>query len=260
MRSLSLVLALSLAVLIFGCSDDSGSQKLPDAIPTFTGAERVPDSGISEENAFSATWRTPQDVPAVREFFERELAEGTWRIVETREIENGVVIRVEDKDDPESGGAIVVRDEGGSTRIGETIGRNEDEDHAEADNSGDTDGGAGNDSGNGGGSGQAASDELPQGYPSDVPLPDDADIVSGIAPLVETSQYYLVEFTTESSPADLIAYFNEELSSQGWEAGASENDPGAFILNFSRGGDSVTVTGGGAEGGTSASVTIIVEG
>ena len=248
MRSISLLAAVSLAVLIYGCSDDeSGQANLPDAIPTFTGAERVPDSGFSEEDAFSATWRTSQDVPAVREYFERALDnEGAWQIVETREIENGVVIRVEDPEDPASGGTIIVREEGGSTRIGETIGRDNDEDHEEADNSDDP--------------GEVTSNELPQGYPSDVPLPADAEIVSGIAPLVESSQYYLVEFKTGSSPSELIAYFNDELSSQGWETGASADDSGAFVLNFSRGDDSVTVTGGGTESGTSASITIIIEG
>ena len=238
----ALTILIAAAVFTYGCSDGGDDSGSVESIPTYTGAAPVEDDVISETGAFSGTWITPDDVPAVRSYFERELADGgDWRVVETREIDDGVVIRIDDPNDESKVGTIIVRREGDSTRIVKTTG------------------GGGEDDGEDDGSSDEVSDGLPEGYPSDVPLPPDAENVSGSAPRVGTSQYYLVQFTTSSPPADVIAHFNEALPAQGWEAGAAGTDPAGFALRFNRGDDTVLVTGGAAGDGTDASITITLE-
>ena len=246
-----LLTGICVAALGYGClggDSDDESGGLPEAIPTFTGAEAVPGGTIAEKDAFIGTWRTSDDVAAVQDYFEQELADGPWRIVETREIDDGVVIRIEETDDPANNGAIVVRREDDGTRIVKSIGRDDDDDSSDGDGDSSAD------------EGDEVVGALPEGYPGDVPLPDDAEIVSGSAPLVNGTQYYLVEFSTPSDPADVIAYFNQALPAEGWQTGAAENDPGAFVLNYSRDGERVLITGGNAEDGTNASISIVIEG
>jgi hypothetical protein len=245
-----LLTVFTVALLALACSgDDSngGSGGVP-GIPTFTGAEPDSDFIHSETGASSGSWQTSEDVADVREYFARELpAGGQWEIVETREIADGVVIRVVDPEDPNSVGTIIIRREGDSTRIVKTVGRTDDDD-------------SGDDDDDGADPGDVVVGALPAGYPADVPLPNDAQIISGSAPLVDGSQYYLVEFTTPVSPTDVIAFFNQALPAQGWQTGAAGTDPEGFALNFTRGEDSVLVTGGSAAEGTTASITIIIQG
>jgi len=200
-----------------------------------------------EGDAFFGTWRTSEDVPAVQEYFEAQLPAGGFRVVETRPTDNGVIIVVEETEDPGAGGTIIVRRDGDSTRIVETIGR-DDEDDDEDEDEEDEDAG----------SGDVTEGELPPGFPEDVPLPDDAEVISGSAPRVGTTQYYLADFSTQQSPADLVAFFNTALPAAGWEAGASSEDPDALVLNFVRGNDRVTVTGAAAGEGTSAAITVVL--
>jgi hypothetical protein len=246
-RATCLLIAAALALFAVSCSggDSGGDRGLPKGIPTFTGAHPLTGSQLDEENAFTGSWTTDQDVATVREYFERELGgDGEWRIVETREIENGVVIRVEDVNDPSHVGTIIVRREGSATRIAKTIVRK----------------GGGGDDEEDGDPGDVTQGALPPGYPADIPLPEDAEVLSGSAPQIDGERYYLVEFTTSATPAGVIAFFNSGLGAQGWQPGASHDDPAGFAINFTRGGDRLLVTGGGDESGTSASITIIIAG
>ena len=240
-----LALLLLTAALAYGCSGDGDDNGGAAAIPTFTGAELVPESVYEEGDAFFGQWRTSEDVPDVQEYFEQGLADSGYRVVETRPIEDGVVIVVEETDDPAVGGTIVVRRDENSTRIVKTIGREDDDDDGQEEDGG-------------GGSEEVTEGELPAGFPADVALPDDAEVISGSAPRVGESQYYLAEFSVTQSPADLIAYFNSTLPAAGWEAGASSEDPDALVLNYERDNDQVTVTGAAAGEGTNAAITVVL--
>lgn len=247
-RAPCLFVAAALAVFAASCSgsDSGGDGSLPEGIPTFIGSQPLTGSQFNEGDASTGSWTTDQDVATVRGYYEAELGgDGDWRIIETRDIENGVVIRVEDPDDPSRTGTIIIRREGTSTRIAKTIVRKD---------------GGGDENQGGGDPGDVTLGALPQGYPSDVRLPDDAEVVSGSAPQIDGEQYYLVEFTTGATPAGVIAFFNTGLGAQGWQSGASHDDPAGFAINFTRGGDRVLVTGGGGESGTSASIMIVIGG
>jgi hypothetical protein len=235
-----------MAAAASACGDDNGggSTGLPDGIPTLAGSELDPNTRFGEGDAFTGTWRTGQDAASVRDYFTGTLEDGGWNIIETHEIDGGFVIIVEDADDPAHDGTIIIRREGDSTRIVKTIGRDDPDDEEAGDNSGDP--------------GDEVTGALPDGYPDDVPLPEDAEIVAGSAPLIGSDQYFLVEFTTPGAPESVIAFFNTELPARGWTTGAADNAPSGFILNFTRDGDEVTITGGGSGDGTDAALTIVV--
>lgn len=244
-RSILSVMFLT-AMFAFACSDD-GSGTSSASIPTFTGATPLADAAYADENLSTRSWQTPEDVPTVRAYFEDQLAESGFRIVETRPIADGVVIVIEDPEDPAEGATIIVRRDGDTTRIVETTNRNrDDDDDDDEDDPAETP------------SDDVVVGALPPGFPPDIAFPDDAEFVSASAPLVEETQFFLIEFTAPGNPAEVIAFFNEALPAQGWEAGAASDAPSAFVLNFIRGDDRVTVTGGGSGESTNAAMTVVI--
>jgi hypothetical protein len=65
---------------------------------------------------------------------------------------------------------------------------------------------------------------IPSNFPSDVPILPDAQAVLGQGGNVDGSERAGVQLTTDKSPQDVVAYYEQELRAGGWEIGESPNE------------------------------------
>jgi hypothetical protein len=65
---------------------------------------------------------------------------------------------------------------------------------------------------------------IPSNFPSDVPVPPDARPVLGRGANIGGAERSGVQLLTDKSPQDVVAYYQNELSSGGWEIGESPSN------------------------------------
>lgn len=93
--------------------------------------------------------------------------------------------------------------------------------------------------------------ELPEGYPSDIPLPAGAKPGRG---LVIPNKSGLVTFQTSSSREDIFSYYKTELPKQGWSV-ESEQDGLRSLVRGTKGDRKANVTISSGANGTEFAVT-----
>lgn len=226
------------------------AQSLPADFPVYKGSNFT--NGDDVPDGFVGVWQTTDDGAQVREFFDTQFKDGPWRIVDESQQGETTVIRVErgagNGDEPETG-VVVIRDDGPVTRIVKEITKKDPKrtpqpESTEPPNSDAT----------------PSDGSLPAGYPSArVPIPDGATITTASAPGSSGAEIFLIEFTTSSAPADVVAYYESALAAAGWTPSLKPDAvPGSFLLTQEDGADSVTVSGSGSDAGSTVSVTVVL--
>lgn len=95
--------------------------------------------------------------------------------------------------------------------------------------------------------------ELPDGYPSDIPPPSDAEPQNA---MIIPEQGGLVTFVSGSSRKDVTNHFQSALAEQGWKLEAPSEDEMRTTLKARKGLRKASVTvANGADGGSEIAVT-----
>ncbi len=79
--------------------------------------------------------------------------------------------------------------------------------------------------------------KIPDGFPKDVPVYPDATVVAGMA----AGEGGMVTLQTGDDPDEIVAFYREELKSEGWSLEGEMNLGGQRILPIEKGGRSGAV-------------------
>jgi len=266
----ALIIALTLALLpafVIACNDDGGTttapvandEALPDDFPVFEGLE-FDGGGVTGDDAsstFVGAWTTDASADEVRRFYEDQLQNGPWRIVDESETPNGTVIRVEREggDEPETG-VIVIREEDGKTIVGKEVTKGIPKVNT-GDDEDDDDGGATGGSTPGPQPTPGSVSGLPADFPADrVPLPADATVETATGPSENAPGLFLVDFRSTSEPAALKTYWSATLTARGWTATGDLGGATNYTLTFTAGDDRLSVSAGASSTGSIGSITL----
>lgn len=92
--------------------------------------------------------------------------------------------------------------------------------------------------------------ELPENFPQDVPLYPDATIVASMA----SQEGVMVSCQSPADPAEVVVFYKEKLSGQGWTVEAEMNMGPQRMISFAKADRHVTVTATSDAGKTQISL------
>jgi hypothetical protein len=99
-------------------------------------------------------------------------------------------------------------------------------------------------------------DELPGDFPSDVPVYEDATIISTVAGAGAQEGIHNVSMKSADSLADVVAWYKSEIPSKGWTVEADANYGGYQVLTATKEARSLTVSITGADGDVVISLAV----
>lgn len=92
-------------------------------------------------------------------------------------------------------------------------------------------------------------EEIPEGFPDDVPLPPEHEVTLALGDDRDGSQEFQVHLTVPSPPSEVAAFFESGLRDEGWSV--DRVDPGAgFQITATQDDREVVVNGSGDPAGT----------
>jgi clumping factor A len=265
------LLAASLALVTCGGDDDKTIDlgddgevtidgDLPDSFPDdfpiyddadFQGAFSGEQGGVS---GTAATWTTGDDIDDVLAFYESEFADGPWTstssgtaagssfwIVENSDASKTAYVGVTEGDDV----SIVVTVGDNVTDVGDDDGSSDGDTDGDADSDSDTD--SDTDTGSDGDSGSAElPDEvdLPDDFPGDVPLADDAHVTTANTIAANGQRLITISYYSQEEIDDLGSLYEDGLSgyTQSFETSTSDGLYAAYSQNDDGTGATVTIT------------------
>jgi len=111
---------------------------------------------------------------------------------------------------------------------------------------------------------QSGSDKLPDGFPADFPVPDDATVGSSSSVKAEDDVNFYVGLTSGKSVSDLYDWYKAEFGSAGWEIKSdvrlSEGGSDTAMLAVEKGRAKGNVNLAPASGTTEIGIVLVVEG
>jgi len=211
----------------------------PDDFPVYDGADLQgsAEGETSGINGFVVTWKTGDDLDDVKNFYDEELADGSWTSTSSGEQGGNTAFWLAENEDKSKAAYVTASTDGGDTIILVTIGDQDDptsgsDDPATSDDA-DSGSGGGDDSSSGDGDSAELLDEvdLSDDFPKDrVPFPDDARVTSSSSFSGGGVKTYLVELNSKDDVGTLADFFTSELEGNGWtESFKTETDGEAFL-------------------------------
>jgi hypothetical protein len=104
----------------------------------------------------------------------------------------------------------------------------------------------------------SADGTLPEGFPSDMPLYQNAKITTGLASDSGTGKAFVVALTTTDAPADVLAWYESQLKDKGWNVTSTMKTGDGGLLGGEKGTSAFTlaVTNGSGDAGTEISISV----
>lgn len=111
---------------------------------------------------------------------------------------------------------------------------------------------------------EGGSESLPDGFPADFPIPDDAVVGTSSSVTSEDDVNYYVNLTIDGTVDDAYAWYKAELLDAGWEikgdVRVSEGSSDSALLSVEKGRTEATVNLLGGGGGLDIGIVLVVEG
>jgi hypothetical protein len=236
-------------------ADEAGEGDFPDDLPIYDGADF--ECGFSGETDGSSgmvgIWSTGDSVDDVKAFYDGEFSgDGPWTSESDGTAAGSSFWTITHEDDAQSGFVTVLAD-GDNTAITIIVG----DEFADGGDGGDTPDDAGErtpDDSRSGSSDLPDEAELPDDFPSDIPLPDGARVTNASSFTSGGVTSHVVEIYSQDSIDDLASFFQSEFEGQGWTQTLQTESNGEIFASYADEPDAtgtlvtISITESGVEG------------